>query len=496
MRDADDHRVAWRSLILPVAATVVIAVGVLAGLDLGRDGRSDSALVMAGALAFLAGAATHLFVSRLDSAQRLALRDALTGLPNRVLLDDRIAQALAQTRRSNESFALFVVDLDGFKGINDIRGHAAGNEVLKDIARRLESVVRGIDTVARVGGDEFVILSLGTATDDEAAALVGRVRSTLRRPYRVEGGLVELDASIGWAIFPQDGVTPADLLARADGQMYATKRDTSEESAVPRLPLDGGVVRDLESALERDEIAIHYQPIIEIRSGAIRGVEALVRRVRGDRLVGPSEFVPHVERTPLVRRLTLAVAADALERLAEWDRLGHQLDAYINVPYRMLDDPELVSGLTTLLAGSAIPAERLTIDVVPSGPGAGSELDLTVVGRLHDLGVRLSLDDLGRASSVAAIRMLPLDQVKIDAMFLHEAGRGGRADAIVRALVGLAHGLGLETVAEGVESRLAWEAVGDLGCDLAQGFYLGHPMPAAKFTDWITGSWPVVAFHE
>jgi diguanylate cyclase (GGDEF)-like protein len=474
---------------------LVIATGVLGGLQLGRDGRTVGALAMAAGLAFFAGGLTHLLVTRLLSAQRLALRDALTGLPNRVLLDDRIGQALARSRRTTEPFALFVIDLDGFKGVNDIRGHAAGNQVLTDVARRLESVVRGTDTVARFGGDEFVIVSIGTGSDEEASALVGRVRNALRRPYRVEGGLVELDASIGWAIFPQDGVTPVDLLARADGQMYATKRDTSEESVVPRLPLDGGVVLDLESALDRDEIAIHYQPIVDIRSGEVRGVEALVRRIRADRLVAPSEFVPHIERTPLVRRLTLAVAADALRRLAEWDAVGHRLDAAVNVPYRMLDDPDLASGIAALLEGSDISPGRLTIEVVPSGPGAGSELDLSVVAPLHDLGVRFSLDDLGRASSVAAIRMLPLDQVKIDAMFLHEAGRGGRADAIVRALVGLAHGLGLETVAEGVESRLAWEAVGDLGCDLAQGFYLGHPMPAARFTEWLTGSWPVVAMN-
>ena len=157
----------------------------------------------------------------------------------------------------------------------------------------------------------------------------------------------------------------------------------------------------------------------------------------------------------------------------------------------MIDDGELVLGLERLLEGADVAPERLILEVVV-GP-AGSELDATVVKRLRGLGVRLSLDDLGRASSVAAIRMLPLDQVKIDSMFLHEAGRGGRADAIVRSLVELAHGLGLETVAEGVESKLAWEAAVALGCDLAQGFYLGHPMPANKLADWLTGTWPVVA---
>lgn len=482
------HRLTW-----PIAASLVIGIGVLVGLELGRHGRPIGALVMAGLLASCVGAATHLLVTRLRLAQRLALRDGLTGLPNRALLDDRIAQALARSQRSGEPFALFVIDLDGFKGVNDIRGHEAGNDVLRAIARRLEAVVRQVDTVARVGGDEFVVLSMGTASDDEAAVLVGRLRNTLRRPYRIEGAVVDLDASIGWALFPQDGLTPEELLARADGQMYATKRDASDESAIPRFPLDGGIVRDFETALAQGEIAVYYQPIIDVGTGAATSVEALIRHVRPDRIVGPSEFVPHVERTPVVRTLTLAVAADALQRLAEWDDEGHVLGASINVPYRMLDDAQLIAGIAALLEDSEVAAERLTIEVVPSGPGAGSELDASVLGRLRELGVRLSLDDLGRASSVSAIRTLPLDQVKIDAIFLHEAGRGGRADAILRSLVGLAHGLGLETVAEGIESRLAWETAADLGCDLAQGFYLGHPMPAPRLAEWLTGSWPVAA---
>ena len=197
------------------------------------------------------------------------------------------------------------------------------------------------------------MLSLGTSSDEEAAALVGRLRNDLRRPYRIDGGLVEIDASIGWALFPQDGLTPGELLARADGQMYATKRDTSDENVL-RPPLDGGVVRDLEEALEQDEIVVHYQPIVRMHPGEIQAVEALVRRLRSDRLVGPSEFVPHLERTPLVRTLTIAVAKDALARLVEWDRDGHRLDAAVNVPYRLIDDPDLVAGLGRLLGESPI----------------------------------------------------------------------------------------------------------------------------------------------
>jgi diguanylate cyclase (GGDEF)-like protein len=476
-----------------MVAALVTGIGLLAGFELVRRERLSAALAVAAILAAWAGVATFLLGRQVQVAHALALRDTLTGLPNRALLLDRIQHALARARRTEEPFALLVVDLDGFKGVNDVRGHEAGNQVLRTIARRLEAVVRATDTVARVGGDEFVVLSLGTSTDDEAAALAGRMRHSLRRPYTVDGAPVEIDASIGWALFPQDGLSPEDLIARADGQMYATKRDTSEESALQgRASVDRGVVRDLESALERGQIVVHYQPIVDLDSGAVRSVEALVRRAHPDRLVTPSEFIPHVEQTPVVRSLTLAVTADALRRVEEWERAGHSLDVAVNVPYRMVDDSELVTGIERLLEGSKVAPRRLTLEIVPSGPGAGSQLDPFVVNRLRGLGVRISLDDLGRASSVAAIRTLPLDEVKIDAMFLHDVGRGGRSDAIVRSLVELAHRLGLETVAEGVESRIAWEAAATLGCDLAQGFYLGHPMPADTLADWLAGTWPVV----
>jgi diguanylate cyclase (GGDEF)-like protein len=477
----------------PVVSALVIGLGLLAGLQLGWQGNMGAALGLAITLTAVVGLGSFLLTHRMRTAERAALRDPLTGLPNRKLLDDRIDQALVRSRRSGESFALLVIDLDGFKSVNDVWGHEAGNVVLRSIAKRLRSVLRESDTVARVGGDEFVILSLGTQEDAEAAALVSRLRQALRRPYRVNGTLVELDASIGWAVFPQDGVSPGELLALADGQMYATKRDTSEESAVDRRPLDGGVVRDLEIALAHNEIVVHYQPIVDLRSGEVRAVEALVRRAHPDRLVGPSEFIPHVERSPVVRSLTLAVAADALKRLREWDLRGHQLEAAVNVPYRMLDDAELITGLRGLLDAMEIDPERLTLEIVPSGPGAGSGVDEREIDRLRRLGVRLSLDDLGRASSIAAIRTLPLDQAKIDAMFLHGVGRDERSQAIVRSLVELAHELGLEVVAEGVETRLAWDMAARLGCDRGQGFYLGHPLPAHELSEWLEREWPVVA---
>jgi diguanylate cyclase len=476
-------------------AGATAGIAVLAGAATYQHADPDD-LVIVVVIASTASALTALrLVTRARAAEALALTDALTGLPNRALLDDRIEQAFRSARRTADSFALLVVDLGGFKEVNDIRGHDAGDQVLQSIARRLESVVRASDTAARVGGDEFVVLSLGTRTEDEAAALVGRLRHTLRRPYEVEGGVVEIDASIGWAIFPADGTTPEELLGRADVQMFATKRDAGDSSAATRRgSLDAGVVREFESALARNEVVVHYQPKLDLRTGAVMGMEALVRRLHPERgLLAPADFVPHVERTPLIRALTLHVLAVALADRNRWRATG-DLGVSVNVPYRSIDDIELADGILGLLETTGTAADALTLEIIPSGPGAGAELDPKVLERLTAKGVRLSLDDFGRASSLSALRALPVTEAKIDSGFVRGLGRSNAADTIVRNLIGLAHDLDLEVVAEGVETRAAWDLLGTFGCDRAQGFYIQPPLAADKLGDWLEHSWPAVAF--
>src|SRR5262245_38947743 len=431
---------------------------------------------------------------RVDVAHSEALRDPLTGLPNRVLLDDRIEQALRRSRRSAEPFTLIAVDLDGFKEVNDVRGHRAGDLVLKTLARRFESVVRAADTVARAGGDEFVVLSMGTGADDRASALVGRLRHAMRKPFKVDGVIVEIDGSIGWAVFPDDGHTAQELLSYADGQMYATKRDTSDETVVLRRGADAGVVRDVETALERNELLVVYQPIIDLTSGTPTSAEALIRRVLPDGgLVPPAEFVPHVERTPLVRELTFLVVADALDAAKQWAAAGHELGVAINIPYRLLDDPQFADGLASMLNSYDVATRSVTLEVVPAGPGAGGQVDEEILGRFAALGVRLSLDDAGRAASFAALRVLPLDELKIDVGFVHGLGRSSADEALVRGIIEIGHALGLKVVAEGVETRNAWSVLADWGCDYAQGFYVASPRTAEELVDWLGASWPAVA---
>jgi diguanylate cyclase (GGDEF)-like protein len=472
-------------------AALVFVTGLLAGLL--RD-TPDRALVTLAVIAFVAGTVGVVLNWRVGRAHSDALRDPLTGLPNRVLLEDRIEQALRRSRRTNEPFTLIVVDLDGFKDVNDVRGHSAGDAVLRTLARRFESILRASDTVARVGGDEFVVLSVGTRNDEQAAALVGRLRHALRRPFRVGGATIEIDASVGWAVFPADGGTSDELLSRADGQMYATKRDAVDDALLLRRGVDAGIVRDVEDALERNELVVVYQPIIDLATGEPYAAEALVRRLLPDRaLLPPADFVPHVERTPVVRELTFLVIAESLRAARGWSEAGHDLGVSVNVPYRLLDDPLFGEGVANLLRTAEVPPGLLTLEVVPAGPGAGAELDGEVLKRLSYLGVRLSLDDGGRAASFAALRVLPLDELKIDAGFVHGLGRSPTDAALVHGIIDIGHALGLTVVAEGVETRQAWSVLADWGCDYAQGFYVASPRPADELVTWLAGAWPAVA---
>jgi diguanylate cyclase (GGDEF)-like protein len=478
----------WRARRLgwALAAAALAGAAAAAGALLDDGGPLWPVLAAGTAAALVAAIGTDRLVGHLRSAQLAALSDPLTCLPNRALLADRVEQAVRRSQRSGEPFAVVVVDLDGFKNVNDHHGHAAGDEVLRTLARRFEDTVRTSDTVARVGGDEFVILSLGSRDEHEVAALVGRLRHVLRAPIPIGGDTgASVDASIGWAIFPTDGADADALLDRADEQMFQTKRQEGSASRLRGRRPSTAVLRSLEHALHQGRLVVHYQPVLDLTSGVARRAEALVRGCTTSRgVLTPVELAGSVEQTPLAAALSLNTVADALRRAEEWRSAGHPIGVAVNVPARALADDRFADGVGRLLNQTRTPVDVLTLEL-RAGDGTDAGLEAEAVQAVARLGVRISLADVIRSSSVAALRTVPLDELKIDATFVRGLVGTAADAAIVRALVDASRELGLEVVAEGVESPEALAELVRIGCNLAQGPFLAPVMPPDELLDWL-----------
>jgi diguanylate cyclase len=420
-----------------------------------------------------------------------ALHDALTGLPNRDLFADRLGQALRTADRELQPAALLLLDLDRFKDVNDTLGHHHGDQLLCEVGARLQGALRQVDTVARLGGDEFAVLIPGAGAEG-AAAVAGKLRTALQSPLTLDGVMLDVDASIGIAVYPDHGDDTTELLRHADVAMYAAKHahagfmvydPTVDQHSPRRLALLGGLRR----ALERDELLLHYQPKADVQSGRVLGAEALVRwRHPEHGLLGPNEFIPLAERTGLIHPLTRWVLEAALRQAAAWHRAGHHLSMAVNVSTRCLLDHAFPDEVAERLRAWEVPAGSLVLEVTESAVMADPARALDVLGRLHDMGVRLALDDFGTGySSMAYLKALPVDELKVDRSFVGEMVTSPSDTMIVRSTIDLGHNLGLRVVAEGVESQDAWRQLEALGCDTAQGYYLGRPMPAADLEHWL-----------
>ncbi|HEV3464820.1 MAG TPA: EAL domain-containing protein [Actinomycetota bacterium] len=465
--------------------------------------RRQHALVPAALIAGVVGvAALGVFLLVLVGYQRRLLRqaaasshqalhDALTGLPNRELFADRVGQAIRAADRELQPAALLLLDLDRFKDVNDTLGHHHGDQLLREVGTRLQGALRQVDTVARLGGDEFAVLVPG-ATAEGAAAVADKLRTALHAPLTLDGVTLDLDASIGIAVYPDHGNDTAELLQHADVAMYAAKQThagfmvydpTVDQHSPRRLALLGGLRR----ALERDELVLHYQPKADLRTGQILGAEALVRWQHPDHgLLGPGEFIPLAERTGLIHPLTRWVLDAALRQAAQWHRDGHHLSVAVNVSTRCLLDPGFPDQVTERLDAWQVPAGSLILEVTESAVMADPARALDVLGRLHALGVRLAVDDFGTGySSMAYLKALPVHELKVDRSFVGQMADSSSDAVIVRSTIDLGHNLGLRVVAEGVESEEAWQRLEALGCDTAQGYYLGRPMAAADLEHWL-----------
>ena len=411
----------------------------------------------------------------------LALRDALTGLPNRRLLMDRLDQAIKRHHRG-QPLSLLFIDLDGFKQVNDALGHDAGDTLLVTAAERILGQTRAQDTVARIGGDEFVVLC-ENAGHAEAERIAGRIAACIEADMEIEGQALHVSASIGIAT-PQAGGGAHDLLREADGAMYAVKqrarRGGGRTGATPVAEPWVDLREPMRLGLERDEFVVHYQPIHRTADASLAGVEALVRWDRpGHGTVPPNKFIPIAEANGLIEPLGLKVLDEALWQLAAWSAEGRVRDDFtvsVNVSPVQLQSPLLPDAVSGLLAKHGVEARRLMLEMTESSMIAESGTLAETVRRLEERGIGICIDDFGTGySSLSYLRYLPASQLKIAPQFTATMLESARDEALVAATVDLAHRFGMTCVAEGVEEQSVLERLRVLGCDFAQGFLMGRP---------------------
>jgi diguanylate cyclase (GGDEF)-like protein len=424
--------------------------------------------------------------------RHLALHDALTGLPNRTLFHERVERAI-KGGRPGSSVAVLLVDLDRFKEVNDTLGHDHGDELLKVVADRLSGALRQGDTLARLGGDEFAAVLTDLSHRGAAAETAGRLHDALRRPFGLRGIAVELDASVGVALSPEHGTDVTTLIQRADVAMYDAKRtqgrvQTYSTERDPYSPARLSLLGELRRAIEGGELVLHYQPKVSLEGDRVTGVEALVRWQHPEHgLLQPDQFVPLAERTGTIAHLTRWVLDAALRQCAAWRLEYPGLTVAVNLAAANVLDVGLPALVTELLDEHGLPGEALECEVSETTVMSDPQRVTEVLASLRALGVRLSLDDFGTGqASLAYLKQLPLDQVKIDRAFVTRMDDDDGDAVIVRSTIDLARNLGLDVVAEGVETASVLEALVDLRCSSAQGYYLSRPLPSAELDLWLS----------
>ena len=419
--------------------------------------------------------------------QRQALHDPLTGLPNRTLFADRVQQSIKQAGRNKTGLGVMLLDLDRFKEINDTLGHHHGDLLLQQIGPRLTKLLRDTDSVARLGGDEFAVMMIDVTDPAAVVHVADKIRRELQKPIRVQGLSLHVDASIGIALHPHHGSDVDTLLQRADVAMYMAKSEGTgralytadrDENSPGRLALMG----ELRHAIDSGELLLHYQPQVHLRTGEVKGVEALVRwdhPMRG--LLPSSEFVPIAENTGLIEPLTMETLRMAIKQARVWLDEARQMTVSVNLSVRSLIDVTLAREVDSLLNRFNVPAHFLELEITESSIMADPMRARATLVQLSSMGVRLSIDDFGTGhSSLAYLKRLPVHALKIDKSFVINMASDENDLVIVQSTIDLAHNLGLEVVAEGVESEEVWNRLRSLGCDLAQGFWRGRPVKAEE----------------
>jgi diguanylate cyclase (GGDEF)-like protein/PAS domain S-box-containing protein len=431
-----------------------------------------------------------------EQIRHMAQHDALTELPNRMLLHDRIGQAIAQAQRNRGVLALLFIDLDRFKTVNDSLGHPVGDRLLRNVAERLGACTRGSDTIARIGGDEFVVLLSDLDQPQDARHVAQKVLDVLAEPVTVSGHELKVTPSIGICAYPHDGEDVETLMRNADTAMYHAKQmgrnnyqfftQAMNDAAQERLQLEN----DLRHAVERDEFVLHFQPILDVKTGAILGAEALVRWRHPERgMVPPSEFIAAAEETGLIGPLGEWVLTHACTQVRAWQTAGYpELHVSVNSSAQQFQRPGFVEAVRRILRETALPPRCLELEVTESVIIQHSQEVLDRFQSLEDMGVRVSIDDFGTGySSLSYLKRIAVHQLKIDQSFVRDIHSDPDDAAIVSAVIAIAHSLGLEVVAEGVETPEQLAYLKSLGCDAAQGYYFSRPLPPEEFERLLAG---------
>lgn len=420
------------------------------------------------------------------------VQDPLTGLATRLMLEDQLAAATLRADTRQRNLALLYIDLDGFRSINDSLGHGSGDLLLAEVGRRLQRMGRSTDTVARLGADEFLMLLDGDPDAASAALVADRIRVALQLPYQLNGREVRLSCSIGIVLYPDHGPR-ARLIARADAAMLAAKRAGGNMHCFyeERMEADHEgtmeLQRDLRQAVETGAgLSLHYQPKIDGQSGRIMGAEALLRWQHPSRgMISPMVFIPMAERFGLICTLGQWVIESACTQARAWLDRGLSMRVAINLSVHQLRQPDLVERVEDALRRHGVPPDLITFEITESAAMEDVQASMRIFERLARIRVSLSIDDFGTGySSLSYLRKLPATQLKIDRSFVQDLGGEEDARAIVKAVIKLAHALGLEVVAEGVETRDQHDILTELGCDQLQGYLFARPMPAEHLQLW------------
>jgi predicted signal transduction protein with EAL and GGDEF domain/FixJ family two-component response regulator len=447
-----------------------------------------------------------------DRIRHLANFDALTGLPNRRQLIWRTERALEQARRLNHNAALLLIDLDRFKNVNDTLGHAAGDELLMEVARRLRSCVRHseqvmegaleaagarshrtLEAVGRLGGDEFVALLPEVGDETDAQRVAQRILDALREPILVAGQECFCTASVGIAMFPRDGLNLVDLMRNSDVAMYAAKA-AGRNAATAYSPHLGGRGRDkieleshLHKAIERNELVLYYQPKIDVRSAKMVGAEALMRWNRNGVLVPPGDFIPLAEETGLIVPLSEWAVKEAARQARIWQQnFGFADSIAVNLPSRLFERSDLVENIHQSVSAYGVPHKAILLEITENNLMKDLHNVSLSLHRLNEIGVEISIDDFGTGySSLAYLTTLPISELKIDRSFVRDLGITPQSSAVVSAIIALARSLGLRVIAEGVENLRQMEVLHRLGCGVMQGFLFSKPLPPDDLEAWL-----------